>query len=627
MERDALEREIKLEVGVGFRTPDFDGIWTGALAVDEPDLHLQAVYVDTPDLRLARSGFTLRHRSERSTPTAGEWTLKLPAAPEDDGPGIARRELSWPGKWGPVPAEPAGLVRASRRSLPLAPVARLVTHRRRTIIQLRSGERLLEIDDDVVSVMDGRKLAARFREVEVELVGPSTPGLLDAVVARLAAAGAVEGDSRSKLVRSIGPRASEPPDVTPVPVDRDATMGETVRAAIAAAYLRLVAHDPGIRLDEDPEDVHQARVATRRLRSDLRTFRALLPSDWNSETRGELGWLAEALGQARDADVLLERLHRQVESLESRDAKAAAGLLSRLVTQRDRARADLLVVLNSDRYGALLDRLVAAARALPDMEPPGDRAPSPSVDGLGATAGVVVAVEMAPEEAPVVPEEGPVVPEVAAALVEGTEPEFEGGPVASEPGSIPVALAAEPVFGVAVAVPVLPSGGPAPDGSGASAAAVAPSGLSSGQWGRSSGPRRDDRARKVAPNVVTGPWKHLAKAVADLGPEPEDEALHEVRIRAKRLRYASEAVAGVVGRPATALAKSAADLQGVLGDFHDAIVAAEWLRDATKGATIAQALAAGQLIAREREDAARCREEWQKAWDCLDRKKLRAWLR
>jgi CHAD domain-containing protein len=99
-----------------------------------------------------------------------------------------------------------------------------------------------------------------------------------------------------------------------------------------------------------------------------------------------------------------------------------------------------------------------------------------------------------------------------------------------------------------------------------------------------------------------------------------------VRIRAKRLRYASEAVASSVGKPAVDLARSAADLQGVLGDFHDAIVAEDWLRTGTERASAAQALAAGQLIARERDDAAQCRASWAHAWKRLNHKKRRAWL-
>jgi CHAD domain-containing protein len=127
--------------------------------------------------------------------------------------------------------------------------------------------------------------------------------------------------------------------------------------------------------------------------------------------------------------------------------------------------------------------------------------------------------------------------------------------------------------------------------------------------------------------VVSGPWKHLARAVAALGPSPADAALHDIRIRAKRLRYACEAVAEVVGKPAADKARAAADLQGVLGDFHDAIVAEDWLRAASVDASAAQALAAGQLIARQREDAARCRADWSHSWKRLHHKKQRAWLR
>ena len=144
MEHGAVEREVKLEAGVGFRIPDLDGVAPGLTARSESEQRLQAVYVDTPDLRLIRGGLSLRHRSERAPgPVRGEWTLKLPE--KSASPGLSRREINWPGPWGAVPAEVSGLVRAYRRTATLGPVARLVTHRRRTVLCGRSGEPLLEL--------------------------------------------------------------------------------------------------------------------------------------------------------------------------------------------------------------------------------------------------------------------------------------------------------------------------------------------------------------------------------------------------------------------------------------------------------------------------------------------------
>lgn len=545
MNSDAIEREVKLEAGVGFRTPDFAGAWPGLSAHAQSEQHLQAIYMDTPDLRLLRSGLTLRHRTDRGT-GSGTWTLKLPSAAT--GAGLSRREINWPGRPGPVPPEISSLVRAYRRTAPLGPVARLVTLRHRTVLCDRFGEAVLEVDDDVVSVMDGRRLAARFREVEVEVVGLAPEALLDAVVDRLRDAGAVLADGPPKVARALGARAVEPPDVQPVTVRSGSSMGDAVRAAIAHGYLRLVAHDLGVRLADDPEDVHQARVATRRLRSDLRTFRAFLPEGWDVETRTELGWVAEALGRARDADVLLERLQRYVQALEPDDARAAGALITGLVNERDQAHEALLAVMDSDRYGLLLDRLVDAAQELPPMK--------------------TEVLEPAPAGEP----------------VDGPDQDAATGQVDTDGHAAPatVVLAAEP--------------------------------------------DRDAPARQLAPSVVTGPWRHLNRAVQALGPDPGDAALHEVRIRAKRLRYACEAVAGVAGKPAARMARAAADLQGILGDFHDAIVAEGWIRSASVTLSVPEALAAGQLIAHERLDAARRRSEWHASWKRLDRRKLRAWM-
>jgi len=128
---------------------------------------------------------------------------------------------------------------------------------------------------------------------------------------------------------------------------------------------------------------------------------------------------------------------------------------------------------------------------------------------------------------------------------------------------------------------------------------------------------------------VQRPWKHLGASVDVLGTSPEDELLHEVRKRAKQCRYAAEAVTPVVGKPAAKLASAVAGVQEVLGGLQDAVVAEEWLRKAAAGGGTGsgpRALAAGQLIARQRTEMEDARRGWKSAWKAASSKKLRSWM-
>jgi CHAD domain-containing protein len=212
-----------------------------------------------------------------------------------------------------------------------------------------------------VSVYHGRRLASRFREVEVEVEEAAPDGLLEAVVERLRDAGAGAPDPTPKVVRALGPRALEPLPSFVSAISRDSSMGEVVRAAVGNALARIVAHDPGVRLGDDPEDVHQARVGTRRLRSDLRTFRPLLDADWVAGIREEAGWYAALLGDVRDTEVLMERLEHQAAALPKEDAAGVKTVVARLARDRQKARLRLLEGMDSPRYTALLDRLAEAA--------------------------------------------------------------------------------------------------------------------------------------------------------------------------------------------------------------------------------------------------------------------------
>jgi CHAD domain-containing protein len=355
----ATETEVKLAAPAGFELPPLDGVMEGVAAVARSPRTLLAIYHDTPDLRLARWGVTVRHRSGDGS----GWQVKLPEG--DDGPALVRRELSFEGAVGTVPEAVRSVVLAYARYSPLAPVARIRTVRTGADLFDREGARVAEVVNDEVCVLEDGHVAAAFREVEVELGNRAPAGLVDAVVARLREAGAGQPDSTPKVIRALGARALEPPEVAPVPLPKKPSAGDLVHHAIAASVVRILRHDPGVRVGDDPEDVHQARVGTRRLRSDLRTFASLLDDEWLASIRDELRWLARSLGAVRDADVLLDRLRRQSATLPEPDTAGLAPVFRRLAKERDQARAEVLEALHSPRYVALVEGLVAAARRPP----------------------------------------------------------------------------------------------------------------------------------------------------------------------------------------------------------------------------------------------------------------------
>jgi CHAD domain-containing protein len=371
-----LEREAKLFADGEFALPDLNRLVDGSTAMPGGTQVLHATYFDSPDLRLIRSGITLRYRLEDDA--AGCWTLKLPV--EGSGRGaMARTEHTVAGDRAPgdpvaVPEELADLVRVHVRGQPLEPVALLDTERRRVRLLGRDGECLAEIDDDEVTVVRGPAAGSRFREIEVELCAGG-PDVLRRATKRLIRAGAQRGEPLPKAARALGPLAQSAPEVTVEPsLPRDAPLRRLVQRAIASGLARLMRHDPGVRSGDDPEDVHQARVAMRRLRSDLRTFREALDPGWVKATRDELRWLGRALGEVRDRDVLIERLRADAASLPPPDQVAGHLLLSRLEGERATARQAALDAMRSDRYLALVEELVGAAR----NPPPGELVAQPA---------------------------------------------------------------------------------------------------------------------------------------------------------------------------------------------------------------------------------------------------------
>jgi len=336
--KETVEREVKLTPGEGFVLPELGG-------EPQPTRVFVSTYYDTDDLVLARRGVTLRHRVEKGS---GLWQLKLPR-------GAARTELEQPGPPARPPLELSSLLVAFLRGRELRPVARLRTRRE---VVLADGA---EIVDDSVAVLEGQRVTRRFRELEVELVG-GDERTLHRLRSELERAGAAPGELRPKLYRALGldvPRVggSVPHGTPPL---------TALGMALAEQARRLVLHDPGVRLGSDPEELHQLRVATRRLRAFLRAGHGLVDRSWSDPVREELGWLARALGPARDLDVLIERLTEDVALMDDKDDRDHAfGLVASLEDERAEARVAVVAALSSDRYLALLDRLEHVSEPAP----------------------------------------------------------------------------------------------------------------------------------------------------------------------------------------------------------------------------------------------------------------------
>jgi len=354
------ERELKLALPGRFAVPELslDGrsVAQDALA----GLTLRATYYDTADLRLARHGVSLRFRTGEAG--GSTWTVKLPTGAAV-GATLERNELHFGGPAKEPPSEARSLVTAYARTEPLIAVATLRTRRRR--IQLVAEEEpVAELAIDEVSVVEGRRVVSRFRELEVEDLRGDLP--LDALADQLRAAGATGAEPISKVVRALGSRATAPPDVGPVDLDADATLGDAVRAAIADGMVRLLRNDPLARLGE-PEGVHQVRVAFRRLRSDLRTLDEAVDPAWRDRIEPRLRETGAALGAARDLDVLIDHLRD--------DAAGARGVLSPLFTalarRREAARGEVARALDAPEYPQLLEELVAAL-GTPPLGPAAD---------------------------------------------------------------------------------------------------------------------------------------------------------------------------------------------------------------------------------------------------------------
>ena len=478
-----VERELKLAPPDTFSLARMEPRLDAYVASPVTLKRLHTVYYDTDDLRLTRWDCSLRFRRGEG------WTLKIPVPQESAA--LYREEHVFPGDETSIPAGALDLATAFHRGAVLHRVAELRTLRASRHMLSGDGEDVAEVVEDDVRVVEGTEVVRRFRQIEIELTDAAPDAALEVLGALLRHEGAGKLDPVAKNVRALGERACEPELDVPA-LDRRSRLGDVVRAAFTASVQRLVRHDVMLRLGADAEAVHQARVAVRCMRSDLRTFLPVLEAAWACDLRERMRLMQDGFSAARDADVLLAHLRRESELLPDGDRRGADDVFEPFCAARDQAYEHLGAMLREPRYVALLQELVDAAK----------------------------------------------------------RPPFT--------------------------------------------------------------PAADEPARAAIGDVVGDAWSALRKRVCARTRPPADRELHRIRIAAKRVRYGAEAVAPVAGRRADALARSVEEMQTILGDQHDVVVARERLHALAPDGE--HAFVAGELAALAHRAACDGRDAWRDAW-------------
>lgn len=332
----------------------------------EPRSTLQIfdTYFDTEDWRIHRAGFALRIRSEDGKSEATLKSLRSNSTEMAD-----RRELSETldstqsasiaHSKGPVGIR----VHAVSGAHPLQPLFEVHTSRQRYAVHAPNDEQPLgeiALDETVISRPHGQPQTS-IQRVEVEaLTDAHEP--LQTLVTALRSGCSLESTSDTKYaqgLKSVGLAPAPAPELTPTSIEASMRMDEVALANLRQYLSAWHAHEPGARLGDDPEELHDLRVACRRLDAILRQFGAYLPAPL-VRVRPTFKKVLRALGDARDLDVALLELEAFQQALPEEDRANTEPLKQHLCSERMRARARMLSVLDSATVQRDFEKLMVA---------------------------------------------------------------------------------------------------------------------------------------------------------------------------------------------------------------------------------------------------------------------------
>lgn len=313
---------------------------------------LRSVYYDTPELALAEAGFTLRVRDDKGR------LVQTTKSGEAGSAGLFDREEWEQEVAGPGPdlavAErtPAGRL-LRRKRVRRAIDARFEVLVTRSIWRVTRKGTTFELSLDRGEVRCGEETDI-FCECELELKeglpGPLFEFARDlnrTVPLRLGVRSKAErGCALVRGDRSIASKA-EPPAL-----ERSMSTSQVFRAITGSCLRHFRLNEPQLARAE-PEVLHQARVALRRLRSALTLFKPMIADAQLEAMRPRLHAVSQQLGSTRDLDVFISGvLEREVEDT-GYDTTLEA-LVAAAERRREQAYADLDRTLASEAFRDLM---------------------------------------------------------------------------------------------------------------------------------------------------------------------------------------------------------------------------------------------------------------------------------
>jgi triphosphatase len=340
---------------------DDHGTIDGLVLEPRPTLKIFDTYFDTDDWRIHRAGFALRIRSEDGKSEATLKSLRSNSAEMAD-----RRELSETlestesesiaRSTGPVGTR----VHAVSGAHPLQPLFEVHTSRQLYAVHAADDEKPLgeiALDETVISRPHGQPQTS-LQRVEVEaLTDAHEP--LQTLVKALRSGCSLESASDTKFsqgLKSVGLTPAPPPELAPTAVNASMRIDEVALANLRRYLSAWDLHEPGARFGDDPEELHDLRVAGRRLDAILRQFGAYLPKSL-VRIRSTLKKVLRALGEARDLDVALLELDAFSRELSEANQTSLEPLKQHLRSERARARTKMLSLLDSSAVQKDLGKL------------------------------------------------------------------------------------------------------------------------------------------------------------------------------------------------------------------------------------------------------------------------------